>query len=80
MNKADKSFDHLKTLKSLKYKILKYAPAKYRHTTQSSDPKTNSQGSQNSVDSTSNKNDSELIDQIELFRNFFKFNQSKINQ
>lgn len=29
MNKADRSFDQLKTLNSLKYKVIKYAPAKY---------------------------------------------------
>lgn len=29
MNKADRSFDQLKTLNSLKYKVIKYAPAKF---------------------------------------------------
>lgn len=29
VNMADGNFDHLRTLKDLKYKILKYAPAKY---------------------------------------------------
>lgn len=29
MNKADKKFNQLETTKALKYKIIKYAPAKY---------------------------------------------------
>lgn len=29
MNKADRNFDQLKTLNALKYKVIKYAPAKY---------------------------------------------------
>lgn len=29
LNKSDRKFDHLKTTKDLKYRILKYAPAKF---------------------------------------------------